>query len=256
MTDWLDTSASWPDWIGEAAVAAMAAAVAGLVALMLHHALFRVLKRVAFNNETPTDDMLVSRIKLPSRYAMLALAFILAAREIPALADVWQKVAGFAMPALVGWMALAILHALVAAAAGQPGAMAEEDAALRRRRTRLTIFSRIASFIIIFVTVGLMLLSIPGVRDVGMTLMASAGLAGLAVGAAAQPALKSLIASFQMALTEPVSINDIVVIEGHTGRIKDIRTTHVLVELDDGSTLVVPTSKFLEQSFLKLPDRQ
>ncbi|HBM71323.1 MAG TPA: hypothetical protein DD436_01555, partial [Erythrobacter sp.] len=111
------------------------------------------------------------------------------------------------------------------------------------------MLSRIATFIIIFVTVGLVLLSIPGVRDIGVTLVASAGLAGLAVGAAAQPALKSLIAGVQMALTEPINIDDVVIVEGEWGRIEDIRTTYVVVKIWDERRLIVPTSQFLEGAF-------
>ena len=98
-------------------------------------------------------------------------------------------------------------------------------------------------------TVGLVLLSIPGVRDIGVTLVASAGLAGLAVGAAAQPALKSLIAGVQMALTEPINIDDVVIVEGEWGRIEDIRTTYVVVKIWDERRLIVPTSQFLEGAF-------
>jgi small-conductance mechanosensitive channel len=153
------------------------------------------------------------------------------------------------MPALIGWIALASLHAFVRAAALTAEGSLVDSQHARRRRTRLAIFSRIGGFLIVFATVGLMLLSIPGVRDVGLTLMASAGLAGLAVGAAAQPALKSLIAGFQMALTEPINIGDHVVIDGQSGRVEDITTTYVVLRTWDERQIVVPTSKFLETTF-------
>jgi small-conductance mechanosensitive channel len=79
--------------------------------------------------------------------------------------------------------------------------------------------------------------------------MASAGLAGLAVGAAAQPALKNLIAGVQMAFTEPIRIDDVVIIAGEWGRIEDIRLTYVIVKVWDERRLVVPVSKFLEEPF-------
>src|SRR3546814_15291827 len=94
-----------------------------------------------------------------------------------------------------------------------------------------------------------MLISIPSVRNVGVTLIASAGLAGLAVGAAAQPALKNLIAGIQMAFTEPIRIDDVVIIEGEWGRIEEIHLTFVIVKIWDERRLVVPVSKFLENSF-------
>lgn len=81
------------------------------------------------------------------------------------------------------------------------------------------------------------------------TLMASAGIAGLAVGAAAQPALKSLIGGLQLALTEPIRIDDVVVIDGEWGRIEDIRTAYVVVKIWDERRLIVPTSRFLEDTF-------
>jgi hypothetical protein len=90
---------------------------------------------------------------------------------------------------------------------------------------------------------------VPGVREIGVTLMASAGLAALAVGAAAQPALKALIAGFQMAMTEPISIDDVIILDGEWGRIEDIRTTYVVVRLWDDRRLVVPSNRFLEDTF-------
>lgn len=242
-------SAQIPHWVELLWGAAVAGLVAVVVALAAHHIVFRILRRLASASESPADDMVVAKLARPSRYAMVALAIVLAARETPALEHVWERVAGFVMPALVGWIVLAIFHALVNATEIHITAAHPDTRDTRRRRTRLAILSRIASFIIIFVTIGLMLLSVPGVRDIGVTLMASAGLAGLAVGAAAQPALKSLIAGFQMALTEPISIDDVVIIDGEWGRIEDIRTTYVIVRTWDERRLVVPTTKFLEETF-------
>ncbi|MDP4575689.1 mechanosensitive ion channel [Qipengyuania sp. G39] len=225
------------------------AAAATAVALAVHWLAFRLLRRFARSSNSESDDLLVRRLATPTRVALIALALVIAAREIPAFEAIWEKVAGFVMPALIGWIALAILHALVEAMKLRADITVADNLAARRRRTRLTMLSRIVTFIIVFVTVGLMLLSIPGVRDIGVTLVASAGLAGLAVGAAAQPALKSLIAGAQMALTEPINIDDVVIIEGEWGRIEDIRTTYVVVKIWDERRLIVPTTRFLEDAF-------
>ena len=225
------------------------ATAATAVALAIHWLAFRLLRRFARSSNSESDDMLVRRLALPTRVALIALALVITAREIPAFEAIWQKLAGFIMPALIGWIALATLHALVEAMKLRADITVADNLAARRRRTRLTMLSRIVTFIIVFVTVGLMLLSIPGVRDIGVTLVASAGLAGLAVGAAAQPALKSLIAGAQMALTEPINIDDVVIIEGEWGRIEDIRTTYVVVKIWDERRLIVPTTRFLEDAF-------
>ena len=86
-------------------------------------------------------------------------------------------------------------------------------------------------------------------RRMERRLMASAGLAALAIGTAAQPALKSLIAGIQMALTEPIRIGDMVVVDGVTGRVEEIRMTFVMIRAWDERVLVVPTGKFFEESF-------
>ena len=250
MTDYFQNlSAGLPGMVETLVVATLAGLFAIILALIAHHILFRILRRIAKASESQTDDMVLAKLTRPTRYAMIALGIVLAAREIPALEHVWERVAGFVMPALVGWIALAILHALVQAMETHIDITLSDDSDARRRRTRLAILSRIASFIIVFVTIGLMLLSIPGVRDIGVTLMASAGLAALAVGAAAQPALKSLIAGLQMAITQPLRIGDLVVIDGHTGRVQEIRMSFVIVRTWDQRAVVVPTSRFLDQTF-------
>lgn len=219
------------------------------LALVVHRVVFRILRSIAEASQSRSDDVVVRRLARPSRWALVAIAVIWAARASPEIETAWEPIAGFVMPALVGWIAFSILQALIEAMALRADITVPDNRNARRKRTRLAIFGRIAGFVIIFITVGMMLFSIPGVRAVGVTLMASAGLAGLAVGAAAQPALKSLIAGFQMALTEPISIDDVVIVDGEWGRIEDIRTTYVIVRTWDERRLVVPTSKFLEETF-------
>lgn len=236
------------DWSGLAHAALLA--LAGVVAaLVVHRLLFGVLKRVARASDSEADNAVVKALARPAKWALIALGLALAARFAPLLATLWANVAGFVMPALIGWIALSIMHALVKSVELHLDLEAADNLQARRRQTRLRIVSRLVTFLVVFITVGLMLLAIPGVRDVGVTLMASAGLAALAVGAAAQPALKSLIAGVQMALTEPIRLGDAVVIGGEWGWIEDIRTTYVVVKVWDERRLIVPTTKFLDEIF-------
>ncbi|RPF72863.1 mechanosensitive ion channel family protein [Aurantiacibacter spongiae] len=216
---------------------------------MLHFLVFLLLRRVARRSDSASDNVLIARICGPVRVALVALALVLVAQRVTILEEWWAVVARFVMPVIAGWIAIAVLHALVETMKIRADITVADNLAARRKRTRLSLFSRIATFVIVFVTVGLVLLAIPGVRDIGVALVASAGLAGLAVGAAAQPALKSLIAGVQMALTEPINIDDAVVIEGEWGWIEDIRTTYVVVKIWDERRLVVPTAHFLDSAF-------
>lgn len=238
-----------PDWAEPPLLATIAAVIGIAVALLLHALAFRILRRIARASLSDADNMVVKRLARPTRYAFVAIGIVLAARELPALDAVWSRFAGFIMPLLTGWVAVAVLHAFVDAMILRSDITVEDNRSARRRRTRLAILSRIGTFLIVFLTIAGMLASVPGVREIGVTLMASAGLAALAVGAAAQPALKALIAGFQMAMTEPISIDDVVILDGEWGRIEDIRTTYVVVRLWDDRRLVVPSNRFLEETF-------
>ncbi|MBU0658713.1 MAG: mechanosensitive ion channel family protein [Alphaproteobacteria bacterium] len=159
------------------------------------------------------------------------------------------RIAGLVLPALIGWTAIALLGLAADVVRAGADINVADNLRARRRRTRVGILYRVGVFLILLVTFCLMLMSIPSVRNIGVTLIASAGLAGLAVGAAAQPALKNVIAGIQMAFTEPIRIDDVVVVDGEWGRIEDIRLTYVVVKIWDERRLIVPVSKFLEESF-------
>jgi len=241
--------ANAPGWAAVSLTALFVAAIAVGAALLLHWLIFRLMRRFARASGSESDNLIIDKLKRPSRWALVALALIIAADALPVLDAIWERIGGIVLPLLIGWMVLSIVQALIEAMILRNDISVEDNRNARRRRTRLTIFNRIITFLIVFVTIGMMLLAIPGVRDIGVTLVASAGLAGLAVGAAAQPALKSLLAGFQMALTEPIIVGDAVIIGGEWGWIEEIRTTYVVVKVWDVRRLVVPTSKFLDEIF-------
>lgn len=232
----------------ELAIAAATVALAVLAALVIHRILFGVLAKWARHTPTETDEIVYGRLRRPVGWAMAAMAVVLVARAEPLVAQAWGAVSPFISSALVGWIAYALVRALADAVEHRAETSADPVAS-RSHRTRIAILSRTATFVIVFVTVALMLFQLPGVREVGAALLASAGLAALAVGAAAQPALKSLIAGLQMALTEPLRIGDLVVVDGHTGRVEEIRMSFVVVRIWDERAVIVPTNRFLEESF-------
>ncbi len=240
------------DWIGFAE-SALIVGLAVAATYLVYRGIFAIAAKVARASETALDDLVVQKIRRPVKWAMIAIAITLVAGSNQTLAGIWEPIARFVRPALLGWIGYTLVKAFVLALeyrlqASETGGHADV-AVLRSRKTRIAILSRTASFVIVFITVGLMLLSIPQVASIGTTVLASAGIAALAVGAAAQPALKSLIAGLQMAMTEPVRIGDLVVVDGHTGRVEEIRMSFVTVRTWDERLVIVPTSRFLDESF-------
>lgn len=234
------------DW-GAITVSGFTVLIAISLAYLAYLVVFAVIGRITHLSEIAVDDLLVKRIRRPIKWSFLAIGVTLAAQTDPALREVWEPLARFLRPALLGWIAYNIVRGLTAAMELR---MAEADpVASRSRRTRIAVLSRIATFAIVLISIGLMLFAIPSVRTIGTTLLASAGLAALAIGAAAQPALKSLIAGVQVALTEPMRIGDLVKVDGEAGRVEEIRMSFVTVRTWDERVLVVPTSRFLEDTF-------
>lgn len=119
----------------------------------------------------------------------------------------------------------------------------------RQVHTQVLMLRRIAVVLVGIVSAAIILMTFPGVRAVGTTLFASAGVAGLIIGLAARPAISNLLAGLQVALTEPIRIDDVVVVEGQWGSIEEIRTSYVVVRIWDLRRLVLPLSYFIEKPF-------
>lgn len=240
--------ARWTIAWDELGMAALALGIAISIAYALYHLVFALLGRIVNRSDLTSDNLVLDSIRRPIKYSVIAIAITLAAQANTTLADLWEPIGRFVRPALLGWIAYTLVKAFTLAMEVRLES-SDDPVAMRSRRTRLSIFSRTATFAIVFITVGLMLFSIPSVQAIGTTLLASAGLAALAVGAAAQPALKSLIGGIQMALIEPLRIGDLVVVDGHTGRVEEIRMSFIIIRTWDERAVIVPTTVVLEQSF-------
>ena len=240
--------ANWSITWDEVAIAFAGLTIAVVIAYTLYRIIFAILDRVTRMSETTSDELVLESIRRPIKWSLIAIGVTVVAQADQTLAFVWEPVAQFVRPALLGWIAYTLVKAFTAAMEIRLEA-SNDPVAMRSRRTRIAILSRTATFAIIFITVGLMLFAIPAVKSIGTTLLASAGLAALAVGAAAQPALKSLIGGIQMALTEPLRIGDLVVVDGHTGRVEEIRMSFITVRTWDERAIVVPTTSILDHSF-------
>jgi len=125
----------------------------------------------------------------------------------------------------------------------------KDNLAARRMRTRFLVLRRVTAVIIGFVTLSVMLMTFPSIRRLGLTMFASAGVAGLVVGLAARPMLTNLIAGLQIAFTQPIRIDDVVIVEGEYGRVEEISTTYVVIRIWDQRRLVLPLSYFIEKPF-------
>lgn len=234
--------------VRDAVSAALIVAAAVVLSYIAYRVVFSLFNRVTRLSEHNLDDHVIQRVRSPIKWSFIAIGITLAAQFDPTLGAVWEPLAQFLRPALLGWVAYNIVRGLTAALEAQIEVQGD-PVSMRSRKTRIAVLSRIAIFAIILITIGLMLFSIPSVRAIGTTMLASAGLAALAIGAAAQPALKSMIAGLQVALTEPMRLGDLVNVGGDVGRVEEIHMSFVTVRTWDERVIIIPTSRFLDDSF-------
>jgi small-conductance mechanosensitive channel len=119
----------------------------------------------------------------------------------------------------------------------------------RKIHTQLLFMKRIVTILIVIVSISLLLMNYPPARKLGAGLLTSAGIAGLIIGFAAQKSLANLLAGFQIAFTQPIRIDDVVVVEGEWGKIEEINLTYVVVRIWDQRRLVLPINYFIEKPF-------
>lgn len=231
-------------------MAAISIAISVAVAFLLHWLAYWIATRVA--RRIGMAPVILPAIYHPTRWLVVIMALAAGIHPLtfsPGVESLWSIGSKMLFILLVGWLIFAVMRALRVLLERRSDITVEDNLKARRQHTRIRILYRVTQFIIGFLILSLMLIMIPGVRTVGVTLMASAGLAGLAVGAAAQPALKNLIAGIQMAFSEPIRLDDVVIVEGEWGRVEDIKLTYVVVRIWDDRRLIVPVSYFLEKPF-------
>ncbi|MGA6097399.1 mechanosensitive ion channel family protein [Stutzerimonas marianensis] len=147
------------------------------------------------------------------------------------------------------WLAMRLLRGVEQAIRLKNPVDVTDNLRARQIQTQSRVLLRTLSFFILLIGAAGMLMTFPGARQFGASLLASAGLAGLAVGFAARPVLGNLIAGMQIAITQPIRLDDVVIVENEWGRIEEITGTYVIVRIWDDRRLVVPLQYFIEKPF-------
>ena len=150
----------------------------------------------------------------------------------------------------LAWLIVKLLHIVRRLIMSHYEVDVRDNLRARQIQTQLQVLERIAIFIVVVIAAAVMLMTFDQVRQVGLSILASAGVIGIVVGFAAQRSLGNLIAGIQIAITQPVRLDDVVVVEGEWGRIEEITLTYVVVRIWDQRRLVVPITYFIEKPFV------
>lgn len=154
-----------------------------------------------------------------------------------------------ALIASFSWLSIKIVYIVRDTILGNYDMEVKDNARARSMHTQLRLITNIVVVTIGLFTLAFILMTFQGVRQIGVTILASAGVTGIIIGFAAQKTLGNLIAGIQIAVAQPIRLDDVVVIENEWGRIEEITLTFAVVRIWDLRRLVVPISYFLEKPF-------
>jgi small-conductance mechanosensitive channel len=239
------------DWLPDWATSLIVMVAAVLLAWWLHDVVFAALERWVSGQDLFRRS-LVSRMQGPSLLAAIMLAIALAATIAPLTdgeAAAVRQVTIVGIVVVTGWFLLTVLHVWLVVYLRRYKLDSEDNLLARKHVTQSRILERIARTLIVILTFAAALMTFDSVRQYGVGLFASAGAASLVLGLALQPMLKNLIAGVQLAITQPIRIDDALLVNNEWGNVEEITSSYVVIRLWDWRRMIVPLSYFIEQPF-------
>ncbi len=239
------------DWLPDPVVALLILAIAVLVALALHR-WARKLVRSTLAGRYPYVFSTFTQTRGLSRLALLILAMIIAipvAPLRPDAAELLARLLAVAVIGLIGWAAIIALHIAADLYLRRFRLDVDDNLLARKHNTQVRVLQRTIDVLLAIITLSAALMTFPAVRQYGISLFASAGVAGIVAGLAARPVLSNLFAGVQLAMTQPIRLYDAVTVENEHGTIEEITSTYVVVKLWDWRRMIVPLTYFIEKPF-------
>ena len=224
--------------------------VPAIIGFLIHAVAHRIAARAA--RRYFIAERIVTYTRRPAQWLVILLAMHLSLTDAaiaPGILAGIRQGLSIAIIIMVTAFVLRLISALVDVIAQRNPITAADNLHARSIQTKVKVLARIAMLIIGVLGVGSVLMTFPNVRQVGASLLASAGVAGIAVGFAARTVLGNLIAGIQIALTQPIRIDDVLIVEGEWGKVEEITETYVVIKIWDERRLVVPLEYFIQKPF-------
>lgn len=213
---------------------------------LLKRTLDRIRQTIA--GSAPVLGMLLMPVRV--LFVLIALAGIVYYVRIPGeIKELLSHMLSIGSIAGVSWFALRIFAVIEAVIQQRYRDAEKSNVEARRITTNISLLRKIVNVLVVILAIAGVLMTFETVRQIGLSILASAGLAGIVIGFAAQRSLQTLIAGIQIAITQPVRLGDIVVVEKENGRVEEITLTYVVVRLWDERRIIVPITWFIDKPF-------
>jgi len=238
-------------WAPDNIVGVLLLALAALIALSVHRTILRLLRRLLRDRHPYLRSFLTWTVGL-TRVALIIFALFIVLPATPLDEEtiaVLARILLLATIIVIGWAAIATVNMSAELYLLRFRLDTTDTVLARKPLPQVRVLTRTVNTLLVIVTVGAALMTFESVRQYGVSLFASAGVAGLVAGLAARPVLSNLIAGIQLAMTQPIRIDDGVLVENEYGRVEEITSTYVVIRLWDLRRLIVPLTYFIEKPF-------
>jgi small-conductance mechanosensitive channel len=223
----------------------------------LHWILFRIVRREQQEGgprRISSGLNLHQHLAKPARAIFILTCLFIVQHYLPVSTTIHRNVVqvlAVAMVFALGWFAIGIVYVLEGVFLRRYDITAADNMQARRIRTQFQIFRRVIISFILIITAGAALYTSHDVRlwHAGTGLLASAGLASLALATAARSTVSNFLAGMQIAFTQPIRLDDVVIVQGEYGNVEEINSAYVVIRCWDLRRLIVPLSYFIENSF-------
>jgi small-conductance mechanosensitive channel len=221
---------------------------------LVHYVVFHVLRRKEKESKDGRWASVQRYLSHPARVIFLVtclLIFLPAVPQAPAAVEaIIRQSLIMSLVVALGWLAISCVYVIQDTMLIRYDLSAENNVRARRVHTQFQLFRRIVIGFIVIIDIGALLWTFndPRIWHYGSGLLASAGIASIIVATAAKSTVANLLAGLQIALTEPIRIDDVVVIQGEWGRVEEINSAYVVIRIWDLRRLIVPLSYVIENS--------
>ncbi|RAK09304.1 small-conductance mechanosensitive channel [Halanaerobium saccharolyticum] len=193
-----------------------------------------------------------SKLKIPLFYLFLNIALLIPFYYLEQRNEILNFLNHFFRITIIflsSWFLMRLMHLIRLYLDDTHKIDASNNLRARKIHTQYRILERVIKVLIIFIAVSAALMTFDSIRQVGISLFASAGVASIIIGFSAQKIIASIIAGIQLAIAQPIRVQDVVIVNGEWGWIEEINLTYVVVKVWDRRRLVVPTTYFIDNIF-------
>ncbi len=223
-----------------------------IFSVAIHAIIFRLLKQIEGKSDKVLIETIRSKFKSPGLFLLLTLAFTmivyLYSPDIRTFAVI-KHILSLAIILGITWVVIRFINLGKFIILQRYDISQKDNLRARQVYTQFKIIERILVFIVIILALAIGLTTFEGIKKIGISIFASAGVAGIILGFAAQKLIGTVLAGFQIAMTQPIRIEDVVIVENEWGWIEEITLTYVVIRIWDKRRLIVPTTYFIEKPF-------